>query len=316
MIILLLSKTCINQKIIVCCMGQPTQGEVFQLSQNLIQEVISWTRMISTNQGLVTMAISRSGDCNDSPHGQCTPFSPLPEVTNPFFNSKALLAQHSAVVFIFCTQCLGFHRQLTGGVRAALTCSPQRSSLAEWKGEERGRSMSYGCKSSVSCVDARRPARPTYVNLYRWPESDAEFVKSMTGGRDERVGDDNLVDGRRRWSPSPRVVDSYSCRQMYLRSYTFSKEETATEKARQCLGKAKRRAVVLFPFLQQKTEGRSCVPAHADTKMSRRSSRRKEKKRKVCGTDKKPREISYSALFSIFFRFLFCTSSVEVVDRR
>ncbi|THU50053.1 hypothetical protein C4D60_Mb06t16020 [Musa balbisiana] len=106
--------------------------------------------------------------------------------------------------------------------------------------------MSSGCKSSVSCVDARRPARPTYVNLYRWPESDAQFVKSMTGGRDERVGDDNLVDGRRRWSPSPRVVDSYSCRQMYLRSYTFSKEETATEKARQCLGKAKRRAAIIY----------------------------------------------------------------------
>ncbi|URE45180.1 hypothetical protein MUK42_14713 [Musa troglodytarum] len=101
------------------------------------------------------------------------------------------------------------------------------------------------------------------------------------------------------------VVDSYSCRQMYPRSYTFSKEETVTEKARQCLGKLKERAALLFPFLQQNSE--------SGNEMNGRNSRRKKK---GCGTDRKLREISYSALFSIFYRLLLCTAGAEVADRR
>ncbi|CAL9058497.1 uncharacterized protein LOC135625719 [Musa acuminata AAA Group] len=162
--------------------------------------------------------------------------------------------------------------------------------------------MSFGSKSSVSCADARWPVRPSY----KWPESDAEFVKSMAGRRGERG---SHRDGRKKWSPSPMVVDSYSCRQMYLRSYTFSKEETVTEKARQCLGKVKERAALLFPFLQQNSE--------SGNEMNGRNSRRKKKKKKKgCGTDRKLREFSYSALFSIFYRFLLCTTGVEIADRR
>ncbi|WOL01944.1 hypothetical protein Cni_G10663 [Canna indica] len=188
--------------------------------------------------------------------------------------------------------------------------------------------MSSGCKSSVICTDAHRPVRPTYVNLYKWPESDAEFVKSMTEGkREERgsfhslvIGSDGNLDDRRKWRPSPRVVDSYSCRQMYLRSYPFSKEEPAGGKARQFLAKAKQRAAVIFPFLYHKTENhRSCVATHTDTKMSSLGRMTKEKKRKVkgCGTSRKLiKELSYSGLFSMFYRFISCTASVEVADRR
>ncbi|KAK4408556.1 hypothetical protein Sango_0436600 [Sesamum angolense] len=39
--------------------------------------------------------------------------------------------------------------------------------------------MASTCISS--CVDdARVPVRATYVNLYKWPESDFEFVRSMS----------------------------------------------------------------------------------------------------------------------------------------
>ncbi|RWV95812.1 hypothetical protein GW17_00041521 [Ensete ventricosum] len=52
--------------------------------------------------------------------------------------------------------------------------------------------MSFGSKPSVSCADARWPVRPSY----RWPESDAKFVKSMAG-RGERG---NHRDRRKKWT--------------------------------------------------------------------------------------------------------------------
>ncbi|KAF8397576.1 hypothetical protein HHK36_016496 [Tetracentron sinense] len=135
--------------------------------------------------------------------------------------------------------------------------------------------MSSVCISS--CVkDARVPIRATYVNLYKWPESDAEFVKSVGS---------NVPRGEH-----PRVVDSISCRQMYLRSYTFSKKETVPEKTKKCLGRVKERV----------------------------GYRRKKKVHgggKKCLVMRKVKEISCSALFSIFHRLLSCTASVDVVDR-
>jgi len=59
------------------------------------------------------------------------------------------------------------------------------------------------------------PIRPTFTNLYKWPESEVEFVKTMNSN--------NYRD---------RVeVDSISCRQVYLRSYKFSRKKlSVTEK--------------------------------------------------------------------------------------
>ncbi|PIA38840.1 hypothetical protein AQUCO_02700201v1 [Aquilegia coerulea] len=148
--------------------------------------------------------------------------------------------------------------------------------------------MSSKCISS--CVDdARVPVRATYVNLYKWPESDAEFVKWVSS---------NVPKDGKNWSTtgtSPRVVDSISCRQMYLRSYTFSREETVPEKTKKCFGRVKGKA------------------GH-------------EKRRKVGGGDgdrgggkkstgmKRVKQISMAAFCSIFHRLLSCTTSVDVVD--
>lgn len=76
------------------------------------------------------------------------------------------------------------------------------------------------CVDNACIVSA---ARPTYVNLQRWSEEEKWSTE------------------RRR--PRPRAADGISRRQMYLRSYTFSREdivvpETTTQN---CFGKIRRR---------------------------------------------------------------------------
>ncbi|XP_041023057.1 uncharacterized protein LOC121264076 [Juglans microcarpa x Juglans regia] len=140
--------------------------------------------------------------------------------------------------------------------------------------------MSSVCISN--CVndarDPRVPVRATYVNLYKWPESDAEFVRSFSS-----------AEGRRGMHGHPRVVDSISCRQMYLRSYKFSRKETVPEKTQKCFGKLREK---MSPGKKRKTQGL---------------------KRK-CLVWRKVRELSCAALFRIFHRFLSCSASVDVMD--
>ncbi|MCL7050503.1 hypothetical protein MKW94_021223 [Papaver nudicaule] len=140
---------------------------------------------------------------------------------------------------------------------------------------------SSGCISS--CVkDVHLPVRATYLNVYKWPESDAEFVKSVSSAN--KVDDHKIGARPRRWNyNSPRVVDSISCRQMYLRSYTFTKKETVQEKTKKCFGKVKEKVNM------------------------RDSSKKYAVMRRV-------KEISLATLVSIFHRLLTCTASVDVVD--
>uniref|UniRef100_A0A452XQX5 Uncharacterized protein n=1 Tax=Aegilops tauschii subsp. strangulata TaxID=200361 RepID=A0A452XQX5_AEGTS len=61
--------------------------------------------------------------------------------------------------------------------------------------------MAGGCKAAIGCVDARVPVRASYVSLYKWPESDAEFVRSVAMGRRQRQ---HAPRGwRRRWWREP-----------------------------------------------------------------------------------------------------------------
>ncbi|EOY34192.1 hypothetical protein QUC31_018551 [Theobroma cacao] len=141
--------------------------------------------------------------------------------------------------------------------------------------------MASTCISN--CInDTRVPVRPTYVNLYKWPESDAEFVRSLSS------------EGRRGGGchAHPRVVDSISCRQMYLRSYTFHRNETEPEKTK-CFGRAKKEKV--------------------------KSPRRKRKsktvaKKKKCMVLRRAKEVSCAALLAMFRRLLSCTTKVDVAD--
>lgn len=65
------------------------------------------------------------------------------------------------------------------------------------------------CVNITSDTVGVRPLM-TYGNVYKWPMAEAEFVRSITHGGSQR---------------RTTVVDSISCRQMYLRSYTFSTKE-------------------------------------------------------------------------------------------
>lgn len=120
------------------------------------------------------------------------------------------------------------------------------------------------------------------MNLYKWPESDAEFVRSVTRSRGAHV---------HRHGQPPRVVDSISCRQMYLRSYTFSREEeNANEKTAMCFGRGK------------------------EKKKSDSNGRRKRKEKEHRRKRKCLRKFSCAALFRIFHRLLSCTTTVDVAD--
>ncbi|KAI9122302.1 hypothetical protein K1719_006991 [Acacia pycnantha] len=132
--------------------------------------------------------------------------------------------------------------------------------------------------------DPRVPVRATYVNLYKWPESDAEFVRSVSHNR--RRG--SQVYGH------PRVVDSISCRQMYLRSYKFSRKESMPEKTQKCFGRVKEKV------------------GQGKKNNNKAASTRKRK----CLVWRKVKEISCSTLFRIFHRFLSCAASVDVVDEK
>ncbi|KAF8725704.1 hypothetical protein HU200_020252 [Digitaria exilis] len=225
--------------------------------------------------------------------------------------------------------------------------------------------MAARCKSAIDCVDPRAPVRASYVSLYKWPESDAEFVKSVAMARRQGVGSGSGQENPGAASASyyysnyngsasmrhrggggggysgelaagycsPRVVDSYSCRQMYLRSYTFSKKkETMPERTMACLGRVRERAAV-FPFLPQRGGGGGSAAASdvgsvgsasrdredvelRDRKASRRSrSRRKKKKqRKRCAMVRRLQEASCGAVRAIFRPLLACTTTVDVAD--
>ncbi|TMW80670.1 hypothetical protein EJD97_017025 [Solanum chilense] len=156
--------------------------------------------------------------------------------------------------------------------------------------------MASACISN--CInDARAPVRATYVNLYKWPESDAEFIRSVSSKNHDHDRDR----GRDR-NTGPKVVDSISCRQLYLRSYTFSREDQVNlsdEKKShvKCYGKRKRK-------LPRRIDGGDGGGGGGG---------RARRTRRKCKGFSKAKEFSCAALSSIFRRLLSCTTKVDVV---
>ncbi|XP_006339051.1 uncharacterized protein [Solanum tuberosum] len=102
-----------------------------------------------------------------------------------------------------------------------------------------------------------------------------------------------IYGGRRRqlWQ-SPRVVDSVSCRQLYLRSaYTFSRKETVPQKTKKCLGKVRERVA----------NGKGKIGWRRRRVRSFTAVRRVKK-------------ICCAALCGVFRKLLACTATVDVVD--
>lgn len=148
----------------------------------------------------------------------------------------------------------------------------------------------------ANCVDdSRIPARATYVNLYKWPESDAAFVRSVSSkGRLIPATSPPFIrsvstNGRLDGPTHPRVVDSRSCRQLYLRSYTFSRKESMPQKARKCVGRVKERVVARRRMRKVPSGGHGGVVI------------------------RRAKEVSCAALTVVFRRVLSCTTKVDVV---
>jgi flagellar basal body-associated protein FliL len=187
--------------------------------------------------------------------------------------------------------------------------------------------MASACKSAAGCIEAREPVRATYVNLYKWPESDAEFVRSLTM-KNTRAKDayhqcdiDYAGNEKRNQGQSPVMVDSYSCRQIYLRSYTFSKKESMPEKTVKYLGIV-RDKVASFPFLHQNEENLDSsssssitINSEKENKKKQKKKKKKKKKKECVSTAKKLCEVSCNVVLMIFHRLLACAASVDVVDR-
>ncbi|KAK7402161.1 hypothetical protein VNO78_14207 [Psophocarpus tetragonolobus] len=131
--------------------------------------------------------------------------------------------------------------------------------------------MASICTSDcVNIKNTHLPLRPTFVNLYKWPESDVEFVKTVNSHSHEHH----------------RGLDSFSCRQMYLRSYKFStKKVGVTEKTLKCFKRLKESVVC------------------AKNKLNFKG------KYKVLGRAK---DVTFAA-FSIFKSFLPCSSNLHVL---
>lgn len=140
------------------------------------------------------------------------------------------------------------------------------------------------------------------MNLYQWPESEPEFVKP-TAGFDGGEGQFYFLHNPRP-PPPPRVVDSVSCRQLYLRSaYTFSRKESLPERTKKCFERVKERVATVAGSRNYQSPG------------SRRSRSRRGRRRRRVVMVKRVKEFSCEALRSIFQRLLSCTASVDVVER-
>lgn len=135
------------------------------------------------------------------------------------------------------------------------------------------------------------------MDLYQLPESDAEFVKPTAGFDGHGEGQFYFL--------HPRVVDSVSCRQLYLRSaYTFSRKESLPERTKKCFERVKERVTtVAAPSRNYQSPG------------SRRSRSRRGRRRRRLVMVKRVKEFSCEALRFIFQRLLSCTASVDVVER-
>ncbi|KAL0310302.1 UNVERIFIED_CONTAM: hypothetical protein Scaly_2941000 [Sesamum calycinum] len=118
-----------------------------------------------------------------------------------------------------------------------------------------------------NCVNGSPfPARHTFAGLHKWPESDAEFIKSMTSG-DVGKGD----------AQPCRAMKWFACRQLYLRSYVFSREEDSA--AVKCFGRVKDKVQAA------------------------------DKRKRKCGVHGERKSGGF-----VFRRLLSCTGNIDVID--
>ncbi|RZC55141.1 hypothetical protein C5167_013994 [Papaver somniferum] len=87
-----------------------------------------------------------------------------------------------------------------------------------------------------SCIDVTNPVSVSFKKNYRWPESDAEFLSKLITTKNAETSPCSSSSSSSSANGSKPMVSNFYessvCRQRYLRSYTFSKKETVTEKTK------------------------------------------------------------------------------------
>ncbi|KAA0044059.1 hypothetical protein IC582_009487 [Cucumis melo] len=157
--------------------------------------------------------------------------------------------------------------------------------------------MSAVCTTKFCISDARsvRTPRAVYINLNNWTDSENEIVKSAVPKVRRRV----------------RVVDGVSCRQMYLRSYKFSrKKESVGEKTKKCLEKVKEK------LGQRKRGSLGEDNRNLSLNLNLNLNRKRKKRNGKCLIWKKMKKFSCSfIMFGIFRRILSCAATIDVVEQ-
>lgn len=170
--------------------------------------------------------------------------------------------------------------------------------------------MTSTCISN--CVkDARVPVRATYVNLYKWPESDVEFIRSLSSDKRKTT-----VGGHHHFH-HPKVVDSISCRQLYLRSYTFSRDDDddKNEKKKESSRRTIRDSAASKTTSRRKRRSKKSTISSkesGDINNVNSGRNRRTRRRKYEGI-RRAKEASCATLAAIFRRLLFCTTKIDVV---
>ncbi|GLJ23023.1 hypothetical protein SUGI_0434510 [Cryptomeria japonica] len=137
----------------------------------------------------------------------------------------------------------------------------------------------------AGCLDAQVPVRLNFISLYKWPDSDAEFVRVLSMDREDSCS--------KKITRVTSTHESYACRQMFLRSYTFSRKETVPQKTKNSLKKAKQRLIKVKKNFTPK--GILCLLGKLRAKFFK---------------------VSCAVLAAIFTCLLACTTSVDVKNQQ
>ncbi|KAJ8751524.1 hypothetical protein K2173_016755 [Erythroxylum novogranatense] len=153
--------------------------------------------------------------------------------------------------------------------------------------------MEQTCMPDSIIKDSRVPSRPAYVNLNNRHKyyASGELPRSTTGYGSGQG--------------QPMVVDSVSCRQLYLRSYRFTRKESVGEKTVKCLGRVGTRVAIKSRGLVIARRQKSRNSSTEEEEMTSNGSNYKRERLR--------RAMELSALMSMLKRFMSCTTKIDVV---
>ncbi|KAL6967917.1 hypothetical protein U1Q18_033723 [Sarracenia purpurea var. burkii] len=105
--------------------------------------------------------------------------------------------------------------------------------------------MNSSCASD--CLDSESPLEKKYTRMRQWEEGDKEFLRLLTTNKEiaEITASPSVFTPVHAAATPPAggCDHSYACRQAYLRSYPFTKKQTAAQKIKKCLKEKKKKCL-------------------------------------------------------------------------